>query len=244
MKTKVEKSEYGKISNKCSEVEPFRNKKDIELIKQYLHGKGTVVKVGKGLRKPNLRNYLIFVMGINVGLRAGDLLNLKIKDVYKDGVVVDEVEIKEEKTKKTRKFRICKNVKEAIVEYIYSTYEEGVAYDNEYLFASRQSRTKDAVKVLKDSELTKYEAGDKVLTIQALHKIIKDTAKTLNIKGNYGTHSLRKTWAYQNYTDEIKTNPSILQELQKALNHSKPSVTLAYIGITKEQLNRLYDRNY
>ena len=51
------------------EVEPIRNVKDINKIKQYLLG------------KKNKRDYCIFVVGINVGLRAGDLLSLKISDV-------------------------------------------------------------------------------------------------------------------------------------------------------------------
>lgn len=43
---------------------------------------------------------MLFVVGINVGLRAGDLLNLRIKDVLQDSKVVDRVTINEEKTDK------------------------------------------------------------------------------------------------------------------------------------------------
>ena len=47
------------------EVEPIKNTRDINKIRQYLYG------------KENKRDYCIFVVGINVGLRAGDLLSLK-----------------------------------------------------------------------------------------------------------------------------------------------------------------------
>ena len=57
------------------EAEPIKNTRDINKIKQYLYG------------KENKRDYCIFVVGINVGLRAGDLLSLKINDVT-DGISV------------------------------------------------------------------------------------------------------------------------------------------------------------
>ena len=41
--------------------------KDIKKIKQYLNGKNSK------------RDYLMFCLGINIGLRASDLLKLKIK---------------------------------------------------------------------------------------------------------------------------------------------------------------------
>lgn len=39
-------------------------------------------------------------------------------------------------------------------------------------------------------------------------------------------------WAYQARVDIAK--------IRKLLNHSAPSVTLAYIGITKEELDKVY----
>jgi len=49
-------------------VEPIRNRKTIDDIK-------------KILKATNLRDYCLFTLGINSGLRICDLLNLKIKDV-------------------------------------------------------------------------------------------------------------------------------------------------------------------
>ena len=63
------------------EVEPIKNTRDINKIKQYLYG------------KENKRDYCIFVMGINVGLRAGDLLSLKIKDITDGKVIFDNVTV-------------------------------------------------------------------------------------------------------------------------------------------------------
>jgi len=191
---------------KASEVEPIKNIKDIVKIKQFLIG------------KENKRDYMLFVVGINVGLRAGDLLNLKIRDVFQDNKVVDTVIINEEKTDKKRDLQINKSAKTAILLYIGTL--KNIDADS-YLFKSRK--------------------GDGPLTVESTHKIIKTTLRELNIKGNYGSHSLRKSFAFHIYANNIKTNPSIINTLQKILNHSSGSVTLRYIGITKEVISDVYN---
>lgn len=49
-------------------VEPIRDKTKIELVKSILKKNGT-------------RDYLLFLLGINCGLRISDILNLKVTDV-------------------------------------------------------------------------------------------------------------------------------------------------------------------
>jgi integrase len=192
---------------KPKEVDPIKKLKDIEKIKQYLKG------------KENRRDYMLFVVGINIGLRAGDLLELKIKDVLSGKNFNDSVLIKEQKTGKMREFSLNKSAKDAIQYYLENTTE----YDSDdYLFKSRKGGR---------------------LTVQAAHKIIKGLLRELNIKGNYGTHSLRKTWAYHVYINNAKNNPMILPTLQKMLNHSNQATTLRYIGITKEVISDVYNSN-
>ena len=65
--------------------------------------------------------------------------------------------------------------------------------------------------------------------------------RELNIKGNYGTHSLRKCFGYHTYINNVKDNPMILETLQRMLNHSSQSITLRYIGITKEVITDVYN---
>jgi integrase len=193
--------------NKAQEVEPIKNLKDIQKIKQYLLG------------KENKRDYMLFIVGINVGLRASDLLQLRIKDVLDSGKIMDSVKIKEKKTDKNREFTLNKSAKEAIKLYLDSLEEYS---PDDYLFKSAK--------------------GDNCpLTVESAHKIIKTLLRELNIKGNFGTHTLRKTFAYHTYTNNIKDNPAILDTLQKMLNHSSTSVTLRYIGITKEVITDVYN---
>ncbi|MGD0276764.1 MAG: hypothetical protein ABSB79_12065 [Syntrophales bacterium] len=63
-------------------VDPIRNEKDIKAIRKLLSG--------------ITRDHLLFVMGINNGLRTGDLLKLKVIDV-KNMQPGDSISIKEGK---------------------------------------------------------------------------------------------------------------------------------------------------
>ncbi|MDR3602104.1 MAG: tyrosine-type recombinase/integrase [Desulfosporosinus sp.] len=190
---------------KAQEVEPIKNLKDIAKIKQFLLG------------KENKRDYMLFVLGINVGLRAGDLLSLKVKDVIHEDQIVDTVKIQEEKTGKAREFNLNRSAKDGIKLYLDSLASYN---DEDFLFKSNK--------------------GGGAITVEYAHSIIKKTLRELNVKGNYGTHSLRKTFAYHTYSNNIKTNPAIVETLQKMLNHSCSSVTLRYIGITKEVISDVY----
>lgn len=189
------------MKNIPREVEPFKNIKDINKIKQYLKG------------KDSLRDYAIFVVGINVGLRAGDLLSLRWSDVLEGNKIKDTVYIIEEKTNKPKEFELNRSAKEALRLYYNSI--DGISIDD-YIFTSRK--------------------GSSHLQVRSLHRIINDTVKELGIKGNYGTHSLRKTFGYHRYNNGIQ-----LETLQKIFNHSTQAMTLKYIGITKEVIQDAYN---
>lgn len=190
---------------KPKEVEPIKRIKDLEKIEQYLKG------------KDNRRDYMLFVVGINVGLRAGDLLGLRMKEVVEGRRINDSVLIQEQKTGKMREFTLNKSAKDAIQYYLDGASDYT---PEDYLFRSQKGGH---------------------ITVQAAHKIIKGLLRAMNIKGNYGTHSLRKTWAYHVYINNAKNNPMILPTLQKMLNHSNQATTLRYIGITKEVITDVYN---
>ncbi|GMA66225.1 hypothetical protein GCM10025859_67000 [Alicyclobacillus fastidiosus] len=66
-------------------------------------------------------------------------------------------------------------------------------------------------------------------------KALNNAAKVAGIKDRIGTHTLRKTFAYHAY----KQGKDITL-IQKLLNHSAPSVTLRYIGITQDEMDDVY----
>ena len=94
-------------------VEPIRDKKKIELVKVIL-------------KKSGFRNYLLFLLGINSGLRVSDILKLKVRNVCNK----HHIEIKEQKTGKYKKFLIADSYKIPLQEYILDKK------DHEWLFPS------------------------------------------------------------------------------------------------------------
>lgn len=88
-----------------------------------------------------------------------------------------------------------------------------------------------------DKELDEYliksrEGINKSITRQQAYKIIKDVGKDFGVE-NLGTHTMRKTFGYHYYnqTKDVAT-------LMKMFNHSDPSITLKYIGIIQDQMNK------
>ncbi|WP_051115645.1 hypothetical protein [Clostridium pasteurianum] len=58
-----------KMKKGSKTVEPIKSKREIQAVKNYLSGK-------------NLRDYTIFVVGINSALRVSDIVKLKWEDVF------------------------------------------------------------------------------------------------------------------------------------------------------------------
>lgn len=69
------------------------------------------------------------------------------------------------------------------------------------------------------------------------YKILKDLGEMFKVS-NLGTHTMRKTFGYHYYKQK-----GDVATLQKIFNHSSPSITLLYIGIEQEDINKAY-RNF
>ena len=171
------------------------------------------------------RNKLLFVVGINVGLRASDLITLKW-NFFLDGIEDGEYKFKDfytlqpKKTRKQKKFvKLFFNntVKKVIVDYLNEFPTDNL---NEYMFKSRE--------------------GDGAIAATTLWRIVKNAAKEAGINQNIGSHSLRKTWGRFCFEQaEDKTRALVL--LQKAFNHSSKEVTLHYLGLLDEDIQDMYE---
>ena len=53
----------------------------------------------------------------------------------------------------------------------------------------------------------------------------------VGLKGNFGNHTLRKTWGYH---ARMKAVP--LEVIQHKLNHSSLAITQRYLGITADEI--------
>jgi len=169
-----------------NKVEPIRDKEKIKEIKNIL-------------KKKSKRNYMLFVLGINTGLRIGDLLKLKVKHVKNKSHII----IKEQKTSKNKQFLINSNLRKELNKYI-----EGMA-DNEHLFQSRVGENKP---------ISRFQA----------YRILSAAGEKAGLD-RIACHSTRKTFGYHHY----KRYKDVAL-LQKLFNHSSPSITLDYIGITQD----------
>ena len=179
-------------------VQPIREKKKIEEMKIELRKKGT-------------RDYLLFVTGINTGLRISDIIKLRVMDVLnEDRTVKSHICINEQKTGKRKRFKINDTLSREFIEYTKNMKM------TDCLFVSR---------IGENQPITRIQAYRKLNVV----------GKKIGLE-EIGTHTLRKTFGYWFYK---KTKDIAM--LQKLFNHSSPSITLAYIGIEQDEIDEAYD---
>jgi integrase len=76
-----------------------------------------------------------------------------------------------------------------------------------------------------------------VLTVPSVNRLVKSWCKTINLRGNYGSHTLRKTWGYhQRVTYSVG-----LPELMEAFNHSSQRQTHSYLCVQPEEIRSIYN---
>ncbi len=175
-------------------VDPIRKTKDIKAISE--------------ITEKNPRNHLLFIMSINNGIRVGDVLKLKVKDL-KGMKIGDTLTIKESKTGKDNILLVNKTVFKALKNYL----EKKQPNDEDYLFPSRK--------------------GNRHLQSQAVSKLVKKWTKAINLKGNFGCHTLRKTFGYIQRT----VYGVGFEILCRRYNHSSPSITMRYLGIEDKEVH-------
>lgn len=213
----------GRVAGQSSEVYAFRTEEEIkDMIDMY--NKHIEEATDAHHRQIAARNKLLFVVGINVGLRASDLATLKWS-FFLDSTADGKYKFKEfyvlqpKKTRKTKKFvKLFFNntVKKAIVEYLNEYPTDNL---DEYLFASR-------------------EGG--AISTKTLYRAVKNTAKEVGIKQNIGSHSLRKSWAFHVWRN-AKDKDRALVMLMRCFNHSSTAVTMRYIGIMDDEIKDVYE---
>jgi integrase len=166
------------------------------------------VKAIADLTQRNPRDHLLFLLGVNNGLRTADLIRLKVRDL-RNMKVGDTLTIKESKTQKDNILVVNKVVHRALREYLDRIQPD----DEDFLFASRK--------------------GDSHLQSQAVSKLVKKWTRDINLKGNFGAHTLRKTWGYQQRT----LHGVGFEIICRRYNHSSPAITMRYLGIEDKEVH-------
>jgi integrase len=182
-------------------VEPLRNRQQIEDIKELLQDQP--------------RNFCLFVVGINSGLRGGDLLSLSWKDVLYKGQIRDKLKVREHKEQKLRSIAITPHMRAALSAWLdVCVKDKGLdpsdVVKTDWLFPSRVNVSK-------------------ALTVTRLRQLVVEWTRKANIDGHFGSHSLRKTFGLH-----LRKRGVDLPTIMHALGHSNQSVTLRYLGVDED----------
>ena len=182
------------------------------------------------------RNRLVFVLGINLGLRASDLLERTWSDfvhsIDSDGNIVFN-ECFKLKPKKTKRFN--KYVKVFINNIVKNTIREYVA---QYPIYSLNERVFYSQKTVNSTD----DGINKSIDPRSLWRIMDKTAKKAGINQNIGTHTLRQTfgfWAWRNAEDKEKA----LITLQYIFGHASSATTMIYLGIMDIEAQQMFNVN-
>ena len=167
------------------------------------------IKSIKKLLQDNPRDLCLFTLGINTNLRASDLLQITAGQVW-NSKPWDELTLKERKTGKHRRITLNK----AAVSSIKGLLSSRPYQDNGPLFLGQRGP----------------------LTVPSVNRLVKQWCKAINLKGNYGSHTLRKTFGYH----QRVTFGMGIPELMTVFNHSSQKETLEYLCVQPDEVKSLY----
>ncbi|MCX4304603.1 MAG: tyrosine-type recombinase/integrase [Acetatifactor sp.] len=190
-------------------AQPIRRDEDLERIKNFFLSE-----------RPNPRNQLLLILGLNTALRISDILSLKWKDVYceEDQSWRRHIFLLEQKTGKRSEIFINDSAKQALVSYFDFLKERtgSIPCAKQFLFPGRGS---------KDRPLTRVQA----------FRLIKTAARHCQISGVISCHSLRKTFGYHAWKQGVE--PALLMNIY---NHASFQNTKRYLGIDQDDRDHVF----
>lgn len=168
------------------------------------------VQAAKRVLKGNPRNLALFTIGINTNLRADELVQIRTAQV-RNLRAGDAIELVDEKTKRSRK--VVLNA--ACVEAARVLIKAEKLKDEDNLFQSQRGGA---------------------LAATSINRLVKKWCDAVGLKGNYGAHTLRKTWGYHQY-HTFKTD---LSTLMGAFNHVNQRQAAEYLDLHLNQSGNIF----
>jgi integrase len=185
-----------KTKKKSQKSEPIKTLKDVrEIIKRLEY-------------QP--RNRLLFVIGVNTGLRIGTILKLKVGDAKKLLKASEKGFPYMPNSEIWRYVQINKQIVKELKAFLENKSLLKDLKDEDYLFRSKK--------------------GNEALTSKSVSPLIKKWTKEAGLKGNYGSKSLQKTFGYLQRTQYGVG----FDVLSKIFGHEKPFNTMIFLGIAKD----------
>lgn len=163
--------------------------------------------------KDNPRDFCLFTFGINTAYRANEILSISVGQV-RHLKVGDRLDIKQSKSGKYRAITMNRTVIQALKAWL-EVHPDPSA--NAPLFISQRSR--------------------KALTVSALSRMVKNWCKDAGLEGNYGSHSMRKTWGYHQRVHNKQVTPLLMI----AFGHTSERQTLDYLCIQDDEVEALFE---
>ena len=180
-------------------TEPIRNKNQVREL------------AGYWLKRGNIRNYAMIILGVYTALRIGDLLSLTWDGVYdgERGAFRSHVTLTEKKTGKQK--TIALNGKATAALRLLLPHRRG-----EYIFSNNRREP---------APISRVQAW----------RIIRAAAEAVKIAGRIACHSLRKTFGY--FAWKAGVLPVLLMDI---FNHSSFEITRRYLGISQDERDKVY----
>lgn len=176
-----------------------------------------VLDIQDYLKYKNYRNYVLFLLGVTTGYRAGDLVKLKVRDIKEalrkkefviyEGKKMNSKNIREV-NRKPRAVELIPEVGKVLKEYIQDKK------DYEYIFKSRKG-------------------SNNHIGVQAVSNILKEAGEYFGLY-DITAHSMRKTYAYKIYNENDKD----IVAVKELLGHSSIEETKRYIGLDREKYHQ------
>lgn len=180
---------------KATAAEPIRSQEEFQAMAEYILTHGNV--------RNRQRNYTIFICGITMGLRVGDLLRLTIGDVYdfSSGTTFSHVTVINEKTHKRTSDMITPLASRAICDLVDQIREaQGGVLDPSWpLFQSQKwCRAGGTTEKLSKSQV---------------YRMLTKAAADCGIQEHISTHSMRKTYVAEQISKSGHITKSIVSAL-------------------------------
>lgn len=173
------------------------------------------IKSIKKLLADHPRDFCLFTLGINTAYRANELLSITVGQVahLQAG---GELDLKQSKNKKYRRVSLNQSAIDSIHAYLdwKRDKQKYACLDGDLLFTGQRGP----------------------ITVNYLNNLVKRWCKILRIPGNYGSHTLRKTFGYQ--LRILKQTPVPL--LMEIFGHSTQKQTLGYLCIQDEEIKNTF----
>ena len=188
-----------------STTQPIKDKKQLASFKDYYLSE-----------KPNPRNYMLLIIGLNSALRISDILSLTYGDVYdfERKLWRKHIVVVEQKTGKTNRIYMNKIIRDTLEKFTDPAQKEA----SSWIFVSQ---------IQGSAPLSRFQA----------YRIVKKAAHFAGLDAGVSCHSLRKTFGY--YAWKQGTPPALLMSIY---NHSAYQITKRYLGIDQDDKDEVFSK--